>query len=137
VGFVFQFFQLLPTLTVAENVELPLLLGRQPDASRAALDRLRWVGLEDKIHAMPYQLSGGQMQRVAVARALVHSPDLLLADEPTGNLDTASGEQVLALLHESATRFGATVLMATHSVEAAAIAGARIHLRDGRIHQIE
>jgi ABC-type lipoprotein export system ATPase subunit len=93
--------------------------------------------LEDKAHAMPYQLSGGQMQRVAVARALVHSPDLLLADEPTGNLDTASGDQVLALLRESASRFGATVLLATHSAEAAAIAQRRVHLRDGRIECIE
>jgi putative ABC transport system ATP-binding protein len=133
VGFVFQFFQLLPTLTVLENVELPLLLARRPGATDAARDRLRWVGLEDKAASMPYQLSGGQMQRVAIARALVHSPQLLLADEPTGNLDTASGEQVLALLRESAERFGATVLVATHSTETAAIAGRLVHLRDGRI----
>ena len=86
---------------------------------------------------MPYQLSGGQMQRVAIARALVHSPDLLIADEPTGNLDTASGDQVLALLREAATRFGATVLIATHSAEAAAIADVRVRLRDGRIQGIE
>jgi putative ABC transport system ATP-binding protein len=136
VGFVFQFFQLLPTLTALENVELPLLLAGRRSAE-AALDRLRWVELEEKAAAMPYQLSGGQMQRVAIARALVHSPDLLLADEPTGNLDTASGNQVLALLQESAVRFGATVLLATHSAEAAAIAGTRVHLRDGRIERIE
>jgi len=137
IGFVFQFFQLLPTLTVLENVELPLLLAGAPGAREAARDRLRWVGLEEKTGSMPYQLSGGQMQRVAIARALVHSPELLLADEPTGNLDTASGDQVLGLLRESATRFGATVLLATHSAEAAAIAGARVHLRDGRIESIE
>jgi ABC-type lipoprotein export system ATPase subunit len=136
VGFVFQFFQLLPTLTVLENVELPLLLARAPRASEAARDRLRWVGLEDKSASLPYQLSGGQMQRVAIARALVHSPDLLMADEPTGNLDNASGDQVLALLRESATRFGATVLIATHSAEAAAIADARVSLRDGRVQSI-
>lgn len=136
VGFVFQFFQLLPTLTVLENVELPLLLAGRRSAE-AALDRLRWVELEEKAAAMPYQLSGGQMQRVAIARALVHAPDLLLADEPTGNLDTASGNQVLALLQESSARFGATVLLATHSAEAAAIAGTRVHLRDGRIEAIE
>jgi putative ABC transport system ATP-binding protein len=137
VGFVFQFFQLLPTLTVLENVELPLLLARTPKARDTARDRLRWVGLEDKAASLPYQLSGGQMQRVAIARALVHSPDVLIADEPTGNLDTASGDQVLALIRESAARFGATVLMATHSTEAAAIAGVRVHLRDGRIQAIE
>jgi len=137
VGFVFQFFQLLPTLSVLENVELPLLLARAPKARETARDRLRWVGLEEKAASLPYQLSGGQMQRVAIARALVHSPDVLIADEPTGNLDTASGDQVLALIHESAVRFGATVLMATHSAEAAAIAGVRVHLRDGRIQSIE
>ena len=137
VGFVFQFFQLLPTLTVLENVELPLLLARTPRSAAAALDRLRWVGLEDKATSLPYQLSGGQMQRVAVARALVHSPDLLIADEPTGNLDNASGDQVLALLRESAARFGAAVLLATHSAEAADIANVRVSLKDGRIVAVE
>ena len=136
IGFVFQFFQLLPTLTALENVELPLLLARAPKSADTARDRLRWVGLEDKAASLPYQLSGGQMQRVAIARALVHSPDILIADEPTGNLDTASGDQVLALLRDAAGKFGATVLMATHSAEAAAIADARVHLRDGRIHAI-
>ncbi len=137
IGFVFQFFQLLPTLTALENVELPLLLARAPRATETARDRLRWVGLEEKAASFPYQLSGGQMQRVAIARALVHSPRLLIADEPTGNLDTASGEQVLALIRESADRFGATVLMATHSAEAAAIANVRVSLRDGRILAVE
>jgi putative ABC transport system ATP-binding protein len=137
IGFVFQFFQLLPTMTVLENVELPLLLAGARDSSASARDRLAWVGLEGKAASMPYQLSGGQMQRVAIARALVHSPDLLIADEPTGNLDSTSGEGVLALLRESATRFGATVLMATHSAEAAAIADVRIAMRDGRIQSVE
>lgn len=137
VGFVFQFFQLLPTLTVIENVELPLLLAGAKRASETAQERLGWVGLKDKAASMPYQLSGGQMQRVAIARALVHSPDLVLADEPTGNLDTVSGNQVLELLCESAGRFGATVLLATHSAEAAAIAHQRLHLRDGRIDSID
>src|SRR3954467_11149473 len=88
VGFVFQFFQLLPTMTVLENVELPLLLAGAKDATATALDRLRWVGLEEKASSMPYQLWGGQMQRAAVARAVVHAPKLLVADEPMGNLDS-------------------------------------------------
>ncbi len=137
VGFVFQAFQLLPTLTVLENVELPLLLAGAAKTAATAMDRLRWVGLEEKAASMPYQLSGGQAQRVAVARALVHSPLLLIADEPTGNLDEASGEQVLSLLREAATRYGAAILMATHSAEAAAIAEVRVRMRDGRIQAIE
>jgi ABC-type lipoprotein export system ATPase subunit len=137
IGFVFQFFQLLPTLSVLENVELPLLLAGAAKPSEAALDRLHWVGLDGQAARFPYQLSGGQMQRVAIARALVSSPDLLIADEPTGNLDSASGDQVLSLLREAAARFGATILIATHSAEAAAIADIRVSLRDGRIQTIE
>src|SRR5438046_6264613 len=131
IGFVFQFFQLLPTLTVLENVELPLLLAGVSNTATPALERLRWVGLADKARSLPHQLSGGQMQRVAIARALAHSPEILIADEPTGNLDTASGDQVLELLRESADRFGATVLIATHSEEAASIADTLVRLRDG------
>ncbi len=137
IGFVFQFFQLLPTLTALENVELPLLLAGRRDSRESARARLAWVGLEEKAGAMPYQLSGGQMQRVAIARALVHSPKLLIADEPTGNLDTASGNRVLELLRESADRFGAAVLLATHSAEAAGMANRRLHLRDGRIDSVD
>jgi ABC-type lipoprotein export system ATPase subunit len=137
IGFVFQFFQLLPTLTVLENIELPLLLAGRSDTRESALDRLRWVGLDEKSGAMPHQLSGGQMQRVAIARALVNSPQILIADEPTGNLDTVSGDQALKLLRESASRFSATVLMATHSAEAAAIADRRVYLRDGLIAEID
>jgi len=137
IGFVFQFFQLLPALTALENVELPLLLAGAAGARKAARDRLAWVDLAEKADSFPYQLSGGQMQRVAIARALVHMPDILIADEPTGNLDNASGDQVLALLREAALRFGATVLMATHSAEAAAIAQTSIQMRDGRITALE
>jgi ABC-type lipoprotein export system ATPase subunit len=137
IGFVFQFFQLLNTLSALENVELPLMLAGAPHATRTALERLRWVGLEEKGASMPHQLSGGQMQRVAIARALVHSPEILIADEPTGNLDTASGDAILQLLRRSAEEFGATVLMATHSAEAASIAHTRVRLRDGRIDRIE
>ena len=137
IGFVFQSFELLPTLTAAENVELPLLLAGAPNSRQAARERLEWVGLSDKFQAYPHQLSGGQMQRVAIARALVHRPSLLIADEPTGNLDTASGAQVLALLEAAANDFGAAVIMATHSEEAAAIATHRVHLSDGRIQLSE
>ena len=137
IGFVFQFFQLLPALTVLENVELPLLLAGTAGARETARERLEWVELGDKADSFPYQLSGGQMQRVAIARALVHQPEILIADEPTGNLDNASGDQVLALLRDAAGRFGATVLMATHSTEAAAIAGTHVKMRDGRICAVE
>jgi ABC-type lipoprotein export system ATPase subunit len=137
IGFVFQFFQLLPTLTILENVELPLLLAGARDTGRTALERLDWVGLESRASSLPYQLSGGQQQRVAIARALVHRPSILVADEPTGNLDTASGDGVLKLIRQAADEFGATVLIATHSAEAAAIAETRIRMRDGRIESIE
>ena len=134
IGFVFQFFQLLPSLTALENVELPLLLAGAKNTEKAALDRLRWcVGLEEKASSLPYQLSGGQMQRVAIARALVNQPSILVADEPTGNLDTASGEVILKLIRRAADEFGAAVVMATHSAEAAAIADVQIRMRDGRI----
>ena len=137
IGFVFQFFQLLPTLTALENVELPLRLANAPGPRAIARERLAWVGLADRGGAYPHQLSGGQMQRVAVARALSQSPAILIADEPTGNLDTASGEQVLQLIRRAASEFGASVLMATHSSEAAAIADVRVRLRDGHIESVE
>jgi len=133
IGFVFQFFQLLPSLTALENVELPLLLAGAKNSEATALERLRWVGIPEKAKALPYQLSGGQMQRVAIARALVNNPAILVADEPTGNLDTASGDQVLKLIRRAADEFGAAVVMATHSAEAAGIADVRIRLRDGQV----
>jgi ABC-type lipoprotein export system ATPase subunit len=133
IGFVFQFFQLLPTLTAIENVELPLLLAGARNSRQTARERLEWVGLPEKADALPWQLSGGQMQRVAIARALAHTPAILIADEPTGNLDTASGEIVLQLIRRAAREFGAAVVMATHSAEAAAIADVRIRMRDGLI----
>jgi len=136
VGFVFQSFQLLPSLTVIENVELPLLLARRPRVRETALDRLRQVEMEDYGARLPYQLSGGQMQRVAIARALVHSPALLLADEPTGNLDSTTGDVILQLLRSIAGQGRTTILMATHSVEAAGIADAVVRLRDGRVQEI-
>ncbi|HVV44167.1 MAG TPA: ABC transporter ATP-binding protein [Bryobacteraceae bacterium] len=136
IGFVFQFFQLLPTLTAIENVELPLLLAGARNSRQTARERLEWVGLPEKADSLPWQLSGGQMQRVAIARALAHTPAILIADEPTGNLDTASGEIVLQLIRRAAREFGAAVAIATHSAEAAAIADIRIRMRDGLIESV-
>ena len=133
VGFVFQSFQLLNTLTAVENVELPLMLARKRDVRRAALERLRWVEMEAYAHRLPHQLSGGQQQRIAIARALVHTPQLVLADEPTGNLDTATGEMVLELLQRTAREFKVAIVMATHSAESAAVVDRVIRMRDGRL----
>jgi ABC-type lipoprotein export system ATPase subunit len=133
VGFVFQSFQLLHTLSVVENVEVPLLLAGDANPRPRAMERLREVGLAELAHRMTHQLSGGQMQRVAIARALVHGPRVLLADEPTGNLDTATGNAILELLRRICDEHGLTILMATHSSEAAAIADRIVRMRDGRI----
>ena len=135
VGFVFQSFQLLQTLSVVENVELPLLLAGTLQARPRALEQLAAVGLAGEADRLPHQISGGQMQRVAIARALVHQPRLVLADEPTGNLDTANGDTVLELLKTLCRERGATVLMATHSPEAAAFADTLVRLRDGEIEE--
>lgn len=136
VGFIFQFFQLLPTLSAIENVELPLLLAGQTANRQQALEKLRWVEMEDCAERFPHQLSGGQMQRVAIARALVHSPKLLLADEPIGNLDSTSADVVMKLLRRTADEWGAAILMATHSLEAAGITDRIVQLRDGRVEEI-
>jgi ABC-type lipoprotein export system ATPase subunit len=133
VGFVFQSFQLINTLSVVENVELPLLLAGNSNARSLALDRLVAVELAGLEHRMPHQLSGGQMQRVAIARALVNKPKILLADEPTGNLDTTTGTVILDLLKRLASEEKAATLMATHSAEAASIADVVVELRDGSI----
>lgn len=135
VGFIFQSFQLLHTLSVVENVEVPLLLaGRRNQRSRA-MEQLAAVGLADLAQRMPHQLSGGQMQRVAIARALVHTPRILLADEPTGNLDSATGTSILQLLRQICDEQKTAILMATHSPEATAVVDSVIHMRDGRIVQ--
>ncbi|MGE0866789.1 MAG: ABC transporter ATP-binding protein [Vicinamibacterales bacterium] len=134
VGFVFQFFNLLPTLTIADNIALPCLLaGMNGDAAdaraRALADR---VGIAHRLSHFPQQVSGGEMQRAAIARALVHEPALLVADEPTGNLDSDNGTRVLALLSELNRELGVTVLLATHSADVAAAATHVLRMRDGR-----
>ncbi len=134
-GIVFQFFNLLPAMTIAENVELPLLLQGAPRAEMRdrAAELLDLVGLAPRAGHFPHQLSGGEMQRAAIARALVHRPTLLLADEPTGNLDTANAHRVLDTLTEVASKNLATMVMVTHSEEVAALVPRRIELLDGRI----
>jgi putative ABC transport system ATP-binding protein len=136
VGFVFQSFQLLHTLTVFENVELPLLLAGKPQARKVAAERLRWVELDGLGERYPHQLSGGQMQRVAIARALVHSPRILLADEPTGNLDTVTGSVILELLRRLTSEQKTATIMATHSAEAASVCDTLVRMRDGKIEEV-
>lgn len=136
VGFIFQSFQLLHTLTVFENVELPLLLAGKPNARATAIERLVWVELDGLGDRYPHQLSGGQMQRVGIARALVQSPAILLADEPTGNLDTVTGNVILELLKRLTRELNTATLMATHSAEAAALVDAIVRLRDGKVEEI-
>ena len=133
VGFVFQFFQLIPSLTAAENVELPLLFEGDRHAAATARAVLASVGLAAKATRRPAELSGGEMQRVAVARALVADPPLVLADEPTGNLDSATGTQVLDLLVSQVRDRGAAMVLVTHDPKAAARADRVVAVRDGRI----
>ncbi len=134
VGFVFQFFNLLPTLTIGDNIALPCLLagvnGDDADARAKALAER--VGIAHRLSHYPQQISGGEMQRAAIARALIHRPALLVADEPTGNLDSENGARVLALIRELNTELGVTILLATHSAEIAAAAARVMRMKDGR-----
>jgi putative ABC transport system ATP-binding protein len=135
IGFIFQFFNLISTLTVLENVALP---GELSGASQAqvrarAIELLGEVGLSDRLDTYPDRLSGGEQQRVAIARALINDPILLLADEPTGNLDEATGRQVLDLLDRLTRKAGKNTIMVTHSAEAAAVADRILYLRDGKL----
>ncbi|MCE7875332.1 ATP-binding cassette domain-containing protein [bacterium CPR1] len=132
VGFVFQFFNLIPTLTVGENVALPLELNHSRDFE-AVGKLLARVGLADRAHSFPERLSGGEQQRVAMARALAHDPELILADEPTGNLDDETGESVLGLLGELLRERGKTLLVATHSQELLRLADRVFDLHDGQL----
>ena len=134
VGIVFQFFQLLPTLTVLENVALPMQLRHlwaSPDLGRAE-EMLVRVGMGEHLHKLPSEISGGEKQRVALARALVNDPPILIADEPTGNLDSATGEQVINLLVEQHGT-GKTVILVTHEARLAEVASRRVHMLDGRL----
>ncbi len=137
-GFIFQSFNLIPQLTVSENIQLPLFyLGWQPErAHERALELAREVGLTERLDHRPFQLSGGQQQRVAIARALANDPVLLLADEPTGNLDSATGEEIMEML-TALNQSGKTIIMVTHEPEVAARAQHRLVMRDGRIERTE
>lgn len=133
IGFVFQSYQLIPTLTALENVMLPHELNARGDARGKAEALLRTVGLGDRMHHYPVQLSGGEQQRVALARAFVLDPPIVLADEPTGNLDTTNGQHVLALLTERQREAGTTLVLVTHDAQIAERADRRIQLRDGAV----
>jgi putative ABC transport system ATP-binding protein len=133
IGFVFQSFQLIPTLTARENVQVPLELGGGTGAAERAGELLARVGLGDRAHHYPGQLSGGEQQRVAIARAFVHTPRILFADEPTGNLDAATGARIIDLLLELNRERGTTLVLVTHDAELAARAGRVIRLADGRV----
>ncbi|QDT63508.1 ABC transporter ATP-binding protein [Calycomorphotria hydatis] len=136
IGFIFQAYNLIPQYTVLENIEVPLLYRRQGGITPADHDRIeklaRRVGLEDRLDHRPYQLSGGQQQRVAIARSLVNDPEIILADEPTGNLDSKTGEEILALLDELNSE-GRTIIMVTHEDDVAERARRQIYMKDGVI----
>ncbi len=137
-GFVFQSFHLIQQLTVQENIELPLFyLGWEAERSaHRARELAERVGLGQRLHHRPTELSGGQMQRVAIARSLANDPAIILADEPTGNLDSATGEQIMQLLCELNEQ-GKTIIMVTHEPDVAAKARQRLHLRDGKVEKVE
>lgn len=133
IGFIFQAFHLIPTLTAIENVAVPLDLGREPLAEARAAELLKAVGLEDRLHHYPVQLSGGEQQRVAVARAFACRPPVLLADEPTGNLDSTTGQQIIDLVLELNREHRTTLVLVTHDQQLATRMDRIITLRDGRL----
>jgi putative ABC transport system ATP-binding protein len=137
IGFVFQFFHLIPSLTALENVCVPMEIAGRKDAAARARGLLAEVGLTDRGHHYPSQLSGGEQQRVAIARALSNDPPILLADEPTGNLDLANGQHVMELLLDIRRTRGATLMLATHDAALASLADARLRLRGGRVEDGE
>ena len=138
IGFIFQQFNLLPRMNAIENVELPMVYAGIPKKERTkrAKELLEKMGLENRMHHLPSQLSGGQQQRVAIARALANSPKLILADEPTGNLDSRSGDMIINILKEL-NKQGMTIVVVTHDSEIAKIGDRIVHIKDGKIHEIE
>ena len=139
VGFIFQSYNLLPNLTALENVMLPLIFKGYPGKVRKkqALEMLKAVGLENRIHHKPNQMSGGQQQRVSIARAFVEKPEIILADEPTGNLDSKTTIEIMDLIAEMAEKYGQTILLVSHDNEATAYADRIVHIRDGQIENID
>ena len=135
-GYIFQNFYLIPTLTVMENVMLPLTFYRKPDTENEAVRLLQLLGMEHRKDHLPGQISGGEMQRVAIARAMVNRPEILLADEPTGNLDTKRSAEIVQVLKELNRHSGLTIIMVTHNQELARCADRMIEMRDGKISQI-
>ncbi len=134
IGFIFQFFNLLPTITVFENIQMPLLLNSIEDERRVK-KYIELVGLNDKDNSFPYQLSGGEQQRIAIARALIHNPDIILADEPTGSLDSHTGKSIMELISHFAQETGKTFVLVTHEDYVANYAHKIIKIRDGKILQ--
>ncbi len=132
IGFVFQFFHLVPSLTAIENVQVPMEIAGRRDAVARGRQLMAEVGLSDRAHHYPSQLSGGEQQRVALARALANDPPIILADEPTGNLDSSTGRHIMEMLLDVHRRRGATLVLVTHDAELAALADTRLTLRDGR-----
>lgn len=134
-GYIFQNFYLIPTLTVIENVMLPLTFYRKPETEQKVLGLLQLLGIEHRKDHLPGQISGGEMQRVAIARALVNSPEILVADEPTGNLDSKRSVEIVRILRDLSSSAGLTVIMVTHNLELARVADRLFEMRDGRVFQ--
>ena len=139
VGFIFQSYNLLPNLTALENVTLPLMFKgySKKERNREALRMLKAVGLENRIHHKPNQMSGGQQQRVSIARAFVEKPEIILADEPTGNLDSKTTIEIMDLIAGMAEKYGQTILLVSHDNEASSYADRIVHIRDGKIENID